>query len=98
MTIFCPSFRSQVLLLLPPKPDTYLHEDADGTGHSHCTHANHADLILSMALLFVESVDELILERHGALLKVKKQIISPSFGAFTGAIIFVSSKTDFIPG
>ncbi|KAI1232564.1 hypothetical protein IHE44_0006392 [Lamprotornis superbus] len=65
----------KVLLLLPPKLDTYLHEDADGTGHSDGTHANHANLIFSMTLLFVESVDELILERHGALLKGKQQII-----------------------
>lgn len=59
-------------MLLPPKLDTYLHEDADGTGHPDCTHANHANLICGMTLLFVDIVDELILERHGAQLEEKQ--------------------------
>lgn len=99
--IFCPSSRPQIVatVLLHPKHDTYLHQDADSTGHSNCTHTNHTDLIVGMTLLlFVNIVDELILDRHGALLQGKQQIISPGFGAFTNTRIFVSSKTDFIPG
>lgn len=98
---FCPSFRPQVvtIVLLHPKLDTYLHQDADSTGHSNCTHTNHTDLIVGMTLLlFVDIVDELILERHGALLQGKQQVISPGFGAFTDTRVFVSSKMDFIPG
>lgn len=78
---------------------TYLHQDADSTGHSNRTHTNHTDLIVGMTvLLFVDIVDELILERHGALLQGEQEIISLGIGALTNIGILVSSKMDFIPG
>lgn len=49
-------------------------------------------------LLFVDIVDELILERHGALLQGEQEVISLGIGALTNTGILVSSKMDFIPG
>lgn len=78
---------------LDPQLETYLHQNADGTSHSNCTHANHTDLIVGMAMLvLVDIVDELILERHGALQKGKQQIISPVLRGFVDTGIFVSSR------
>jgi len=96
LPVFEPSVKT---VLLHHKLDSYLHQDADSTGHSDCTHTNHTDLIVGMTLLLlVDIVDELILERHGALLQGKQRIISPGFGALTVTKISVSSKPDFIPG
>lgn len=75
----------------------YLHQDADSTGHSNCPHANHTDLIVGMTLLlFVDIVDELILERHCALLTGKQQIISQVLELLL--MPEYQAKIDFVPG